>query len=104
MADMLRRKEISSVELVKAHVRQIERIQPCINAVTELLADAALAQARRADARLAKGEPYGPLNGIPFSVKDSINVAGARSTAGTLGRREAPAAAEDAMLVKRLRE
>ena len=104
MADMLRRKEISSVELVKAHVRQIERIQPCINAVTELLADSALAQARLADARFAKGEPCGPLNGIPFSVKDSINVAGARSTAGTLGFREAPAAKQDATLVKRLRE
>jgi amidase len=104
MAEMLRRREISSVELIQAHLDQIERVQPCINAVTELLADRALEEARLADARLASGEVCGPLHGIPFSIKDSINVAGVRSTAGTLGFRDAPPAAEDATLVKRFRE
>lgn len=104
MAEMLRRREVSSVELVQAHLNQIERVQPCINAVTELLADHALEQARLADARLAAGEACGPLHGIPFSVKDSIDVAGVRSTAGTVGFRDAPPATQDATLVERFRE
>jgi amidase len=103
MAQMVRAKEISSLELVTAHLRQIERINPLLNAVAALLADSALASARLADARMAAGEPCGPLHGVPISIKDSIDVRGAKSTAGTLGRRHAPPATEDATLVHRLR-
>ncbi len=103
MAEMVRARKISSVELVKLHLDRIEQANPKINAVVHSLADSALRDAASADARLARGEACGPLHGVPFSVKDSIDVAGTRCTAGTLGRREAEYANEDATLVHRLR-
>ncbi|HEY7306989.1 MAG TPA: amidase family protein [Bryobacteraceae bacterium] len=100
---MIRSREISSLELVTAHLQQIRRINPAINAVVDLLGDSALRQAEDADEKLAKHEPHGPLHGVPFSVKDSIDVAGTKCTAGTLGRANALAADRDATLVARLR-
>jgi amidase len=100
---MIRKREISSVELVNAHLGQIDRINPAINAAVEVLADSARKQAARADAQLAAGEACGPLHGVPFSIKDSIDVEGTRCTAGTLGRRNAAIANRDATLVHRLR-
>jgi amidase len=104
MAGKVRRREVSSVELVQAHLGQIERIDPTIHAVTLILQDSALHDAEAADRRLASGEACGPLHGVPVSIKDSIDIGGVLTTAGTLGRRNAPPAAEDATLVRRLRE
>jgi len=87
-----------------AHVRQIQRLNPALNAVTELLGETAIIDAKAADERIRSGEHCGPLHGVPISVKDSIEVRGIRSTAGTLGRKNAPVAVEDATLVGRLRE
>ncbi len=103
MAKSIRSREISSVELVAAHLERIEQVNPAINAVVELLADSAMKQAKEADRQLAAGEGTGPLHGVPFSIKDSIDVAGTRSTAGTLGRKKAAPAERDATLVARLR-
>ncbi len=100
---MVRRREISSVELVKAHLAQIQALNPQLNAVVHVIASAALDEAAQADRRLEAGEAAGPLTGVPFSVKDSIEVAGTRSTAGTLGFEHAPVSTEDATLVARLR-
>ncbi len=100
---MIQDREISSVELITAHLHQIQQINPAINAVVDLLADSALHAAEEADRKLAKGETCGPLHGVPFSVKDSIDVAGTKSTAGTFGRKNAPPAERDATLVSRLR-
>lgn len=100
MAARIRNREISSTQLIRAHLEQIERINPKLNAVTEVLAETALKAAHKAD----QTSPYGPLHGVPFSVKDSIDVAGARSTAGTMGRRNAAAAERDATVVARLRQ
>jgi amidase len=102
MGEMVAAREISAVELVSAHLKQIEKTNPALNAVVALLAEAALVAARQADKRLASGEPCGPLEGVPFSVKDSIDVAGVKTTAGTLGRRQAAPAAVNATLVERL--
>ena len=85
------------------HLEHIQRINPTINAVVELLADSALREAKEADAKLAAGEDCGPLHGVPISIKDSIDVRGTKATAGTLGRRDAPVAERDAALVSRLR-
>jgi amidase len=104
MAAMVASREISSVELINAHLKQIEEINPRLNAVVEPLGEQALAAAREADKQLASGAPCGPLHGVPFSVKDSIDVAGSKTTAGTVGRRNAPAASSDATLVNRLRQ
>lgn len=103
MAKMIRTREISSEELISAHLEQIGNINPAINAVVDLLGDSALRQAREADKRLANGETVGPLHGVPFSIKDSIDVAGTKCTAGTLGRKNSPVADCDATLVARLR-
>jgi amidase len=90
MAKMIRAGEISAAELVAAHIEQIRKINPQLNAVVELLDGTSNHSAR-------------PLGGLPFSVKDSIDVRGAKTTAGTAGRRNAAPAQEDATLIRRLR-
>ena len=103
MARLVRERQISSVELISAHLDHIHKINPALNAVVDLLAESALRAAALADAKLARGEPIGPLHGVPISIKDSIDVEGTKSTAGTFGRRNAPPAERDATLVRRLR-
>jgi len=103
MAKMIRTREISSLELIRAHLDHIRQINPAVNAAVDLLADSALHTAEQADRKLANGESCGPLHGVPFSIKDSVDVAGTRCTAGTLGRKNAPPAERDATLVARLR-
>lgn len=98
-ARLIRERQISSLELVQAHLDQIRKVNPAIRAAIEVFTDSALADAREADAR----PPRGPLHGVPFSVKDSIEVAGHVCTAGTLGRRAAAPSSEDATVVARLR-
>jgi amidase len=103
MARLVRERAISSAELIEAHVEQIYKVNPAINAVVELLADVARVEAAAADAKLARGEACGPLHGVPVSIKDSIDVRGTKCTAGTLGRKNAAPAERDATLVARLR-
>jgi amidase len=103
-AALIRSRELSSVELIEAHLRHISVVNPCINAVVELLGDRALRQAHAADDALYRGQSIGPLHGIPFSIKDSIEVKGTRCTAGTAGRATAPLSTADATLVARLRQ
>src|ERR1700677_3760899 len=102
-ASLIQTRQISSEELIRAHLRQVELVNPRINAVVELLGGRALAEARKADDALAHGESVGPLHGVPFSIKDSLELEGTVCTAGTLGRGGAAASAEDATLVARLR-
>jgi amidase len=102
MGELVASREVSPVELVTAHFEQIERINTGLNAVVDLLEETALQSARAAEKRLLAGLPCGPLEGVPFSVKDSIDVAGVKTTAGTLGRRNADPAAVNATLVDRL--
>lgn len=104
MASAIRLRQISSFELITAHLEQIQRVNPKINAAVEILTEPALQQARAADQALAAGNKCGPLHGVPISIKDSIDVRGFRTTAGTWGRRNAPAAEHDATLVQRLRD
>jgi amidase len=101
-ARLVRQRTISPVELVQAHLEQIGRVNSRIHAAIEVFDRSALAAARIAEEMLVRGEG-GPLCGVPFSIKDSIEIAGARCTGGTLGRRDAAPAAEDATLVARLR-
>jgi amidase len=103
-AHIVRAREISSHELVEAHLERIAEVNPSLNAAVEVFAESALAQAEAADRALSQGVTLGPLHGVPFSIKDSIEVAGTRCTAGTLGRKDAPPSMEDATLVARLRQ
>jgi amidase len=102
MAEMVRLQQISPVELMTAHLRRIEEINPSLNAVVELFEEQAMAGSRAAERDLYSGAHCGPLHGVPFSVKDSIDVAGVKTTAGTLGRRNAAPAEKNATLVERL--
>jgi len=101
-ANLLRSRAISSVELVRAHLGRIAEVNPRVNAVIEILTEQALRSAADSDARMAAGNAR-LFEGVPFSVKDSIEIAGAVCTAGTVGRRNAAPATRDATLVARLR-
>src|SRR5207253_839233 len=76
---LLDRREISSVELTRAVIDQIERIDPLVRAFTTITPEIALAAAAEADERIARGEA-GPLTGIPACIKDVISTAGVRTT------------------------
>lgn len=80
---MLRRGELSAVELLHEHLRVVERCEPTINAFITVCADAALAAAQEADAQFAAGRDLGPLHGIPVGIKDNIDTAGIRTTVGS---------------------
>jgi amidase len=82
LAAAIRRKEVSSRELVEHYLARIERFNPPINAVVTLDADRVRARADAADAALARGDLAGPLHGVPMTIKDSIETAGMRTTAG----------------------
>jgi amidase len=102
-AALICRRKLSSRELIEAHLEQIRLINPALNAAVEIFEDEAVAEAVTADAAIARGGPIGPLHGVPFSIKDSIELAGHVCTAGTLGRKAAAPSLEDATLVRRLR-
>ncbi len=102
-AALIRNGEVSSVELIEAHLGRICETNPILNAVVEVLAESALLEARAVDQRRAAGRELRPLEGVPFSVKDSIEVAGTVCSAGTLGRQNEAKSVEDATLVARLR-
>lgn len=70
---LLRRRELSSVELVSAHLSRIEKLQPKLHAFITVTADAALEAARRADEEIAAGRYRGPLHGIPIAHKDLVS-------------------------------
>jgi Asp-tRNA(Asn)/Glu-tRNA(Gln) amidotransferase A subunit family amidase len=82
------RKEISPVELVTAHLERIHLLQPRLNAFVHVDAESARARARDSQSRIARGEPIRPLEGIPLTVKSSLDVAGWPCPAGSLLRKD----------------
>ncbi|HVM53122.1 MAG TPA: amidase family protein [Acidimicrobiales bacterium] len=78
LAALIRDKQVSSVEVVQAHLDRIEAVNGPVNAVTVTLADEALAAARDADSR----PPSGPLHGVPFTIKENLDVVGSATTNG----------------------
>jgi amidase len=83
LARRIRTRELGVVELMVAHLAQIERVNPRVNAIVTLQAERALAQAHAADATLARGERVGPLHGLPIAHKDLAPVQGMRTTFGS---------------------
>lgn len=88
LAAMIREKKISSVELVKLHMARIDAVNPKINAVVAKCYERALQEAKRADEATAAGKSFGPLHGVPCTMKDSHDTVGVVSTGGTLGRKD----------------
>jgi len=83
LAGLLRRGEVSAVEVLEAHLQQIDRYNPQLNAIVSYLPQRALEQARAADARRSRGEDLGILHGLPIAHKDLFETAGIRSTMGS---------------------
>ena len=102
MAQAIRNKEVSAVELVEAHLGRIAEVNPALNAVVMLAAERARAEAVEADAAIARGESLGALHGVPFTLKDSIDTEGVVTTGGTMGRKDFVPDA-DATVAARLR-
>jgi Asp-tRNA(Asn)/Glu-tRNA(Gln) amidotransferase A subunit family amidase len=102
LAGLIGTRQLSAVEVVRAYLDRIEAVNPKVNAMVTVLGEQALAAARAADEAVAAGEAVGPLHGVPFTVKDALDVAGAVTTRGsTLFRDHVPAT--DATAVARLR-
>ncbi|HYT75679.1 MAG TPA: amidase [Vicinamibacterales bacterium] len=93
---------VSAVDLVTAHLEQIQRIDPQLNAFVDVRTDQALAEARAQDALAATGAPRGPLGGLPVTVKSAIEVTGLRCETGSPSRKGI-VAQRDAVVVARMR-
>jgi amidase len=102
LADMIAGGTVSSVEVVQAHLDRIDAVNAAVNAITRVLADDALQAAKDADRAVADGESLGPLHGVPFTIKENLDVAGSPTTQGlpALANAIAPV---DAPVVARLR-
>jgi amidase len=100
---MIREKKVSAREVMQAHLQQIARVNPHVNAIVTLVDQGKLlAQARAADDRIARGDSVGPLHGLPVGVKDLTETAGIRTTYGSpLFRDFVPD--HDALVVERMK-
>src|SRR4051794_17402595 len=84
MAAKVRGRDVSAREVVEAHFRQIERVNPRVNAIiTRVPNEVVLRQADETDRRIAAGEDVGPLAGLPIAHKDTEDTAGIRTTYGS---------------------
>ena len=102
LAERIAARELSPVEVVGAFLKRIDEVNPKLNAIVTL-ADDAEDRAREAEAALARGEAWGPLHGVPFTIKDCVDTEGVRTTRGSwLFEDHVPAA--DAPVVSRLKQ
>lgn len=83
LAALIRTRQLSSRDVVQTHLDRIEAVNPQINAVVTLMAKEALQAADAADKAVASGAPLGPLHGVPFSIKDSLDTAGVLTQRGS---------------------
>ena len=102
LARSIARREVSAREVVDAHLSRINEVNPTVKAVTAILGASALAEAARIDDAVAHGEPLGPLAGVPFTIKENVDVAGHPTTDGVVAFRDRVAAV-DAPAVAQLR-
>lgn len=86
LARLVRERQVSAVELVRASLHHIDATHGQLNAVVARCDVRAEAEARSADAAVGRGEPLGPLHGVPITIKDSHDTQGLVTTGGTLGR------------------
>jgi len=101
LAELVRNRNASPVEIVQTHLDRIEEINPKLNAIVTLAADA-MEKARQAEAAVTRGDALGPLHGVPVTIKDTIETAGLRTTSGSLMRADF-VPARDAPSVARLK-
>jgi Asp-tRNA(Asn)/Glu-tRNA(Gln) amidotransferase A subunit family amidase len=87
LADLIRQRAISSVEVVEAHLHRIEKLNPQLNAIVTI-APNLIEQAKEAEALVMRGDTVDPLHGVPVTIKDTIETAGLRTTSGSMLRAE----------------
>ena len=87
LAKMIRDRELRCRDVVQAHIDRIEHVNPVLNAVVYKNYDAALARAKVADDALDRGEIWGPLHGLPVTIKDLYWTKGIQTTGATIGRK-----------------
>ena len=103
LARRIRDKKISATEVMEAHLAQIDRVNPKVNAIVTLVPDQAIATAIACDEALARGNEPGPLHGLPIAHKDLVLTKGIRTTHGSpLFRDFVPD--QDALIVERLKK
>jgi len=82
LAAAIRAGHVSATEVLEAHLAQIATHNPTLNAIVTMDAERAYERAREADEALARGQVWGPLHGVPFTLKDALATAGMRTTTG----------------------
>src|SRR6185436_9950613 len=87
LAALIRKRELSPVEVVEAYLRRIDELNPKLNAIVTLAPDA-VEKAREAELAVVHGHALGPLHGVPVTIKDTIETAGLRTTSGSALRAE----------------
>ncbi len=102
LAELIASKQVSSVEVVRSHLDRIDQVNPYLNAVVRRFDDQALAEAAAADAKVAAGDTLGTLHGVPFTVKENIDLAGTPTTSSVVMLADAIAPI-DAPVVARMR-
>jgi len=102
LAEAIRSRQVSSREVIEAHLRRIEAVNPLINAVTVVLGEQALQAAKAAEGAVARGGELPPFHGLPFTVKEDIDLAGTATTQGAKALAEAYPS-RDAPVVERLK-
>ena len=103
LARRIDKKEIGCVELLNFYFDRVDRFNPALNAIVVQMRERALERAKEADAALARGESWGPLHGVPMTVKESYDVAGTPTTWGAPHLKE-NIAEKDALSIKRLKD
>src|SRR5580704_15477780 len=101
MARLIRAKKLSAREALAEHLKQIERVNPKVNAIVTLVPEMAAASAAKADEMHAHGEALGPLHGLPAAHKDLVETRGIRTTFGSLLYKDY-IPADDDLIVARL--
>jgi amidase len=102
LAARLARKQVSAREVMTAHLAQIERLNPKVNAIVTLVAEQAMAGASKADEAIVRRDPVGALHGLPVAHKDLVDTAGIRTTRGSPFYRD-NVPSRDALIVTRIR-
>ena len=103
IADSIKKKEVSSLEVVSAYLDRIDSINSSLNSVVQICSERAINEAKLADKAIEEGNTIGPLHGVPFTLKDSLDAEGIISSAGTQGR-SSFIPEKDATVTSRLRK
>ncbi len=98
----MRRGDVSARDVMRAHLAQIERVNPQVNAIVTLVAERAMEYAAQADEAIARKRPVGPLHGLPIAHKDLVDTAGIRTTRGSPFYRD-NIPTKDAEIVRRIK-